>query len=57
MKELKPCPFCEGKVEMILIYGLPRVDGIRCRKCGAVVYFSEGEEKTIEKWNKRGDVK
>lgn len=63
MKELKPCPFCGDKVNIIHdIAGVPT--GVHC-KCGAFVRFSstmpkrahetfgETQDRIAERWNRR----
>ena len=51
---LKPCPFCGGKVTVVpgLVAG---VTMIFCRKCGATVSFHQKEkaDHPIEAWNRR----
>lgn len=55
MDELKPCPFCGGKAEIIggpSKYGLKQ---IRCTKCCNCTAFWKGRKKAIEMWNIRVD--
>jgi len=60
--ELKPCPFCGGRV--ILGRGIDcEITGILCRSCHVMVKwdiqmrshetFGENETKWAEKWNRR----
>lgn len=54
-KILKPCPFCGGKAN-IMKMGYPH--WIYCEDCGAkvhggVVGEEEGEQASIEAWNRR----
>lgn len=60
--ELKPCPFCGGKVKFINSC-LDHSDmiGIHCKKCKTEVQFYDrktdktihGEKKIGRRWNKR----
>lgn len=65
MKELKPCPFCGGKVQ--ICYGIDyTVSGVRCDNCGLIAQWprikTRGNNKTfgelakpyIKVWNRRG---
>lgn len=53
-RELKPCPFCGGKVQIFkgIIAGLSM---IVCTECRATVSFGgkEEESQTIKAWNNR----
>lgn len=59
MKELKPCPFCGGEVEIFSWY----IKGIanrlhynvRCKDCGCTRRSREYRttKKAIEEWNRR----
>lgn len=52
-EQLKPCPFCGGKVDMMNFMGMSE---LKCPKCGALTSFV-GREKTkdaVDAWNKRG---
>lgn len=53
---LKPCPFCGGKVTAVpgLMAGITM---IHCRKCGATVSFQQKEEldQTFEAWDRRAE--
>ena len=64
--ELKPCPFCGGKVQ--ICYGIDcTVSGIRCDNCCVIVQwpriktgksnktFGELAKPHIEAWNRRAD--
>lgn len=50
---LKPCPFCGGKVEIVtgLLKGLTM---IHCKQCGSLTSFQKNEkaDKAIEMWNR-----
>lgn len=54
MTELKPCPFCGGKIEKV---NAPMMNTVMfvCHKCGAYVCFygAEHEPKASKAWNKR----
>lgn len=60
-KDLKPCPFCGGKVKFIdSFFGGNDVIGIHCKKCKTEVQFCNrkeeiihGEKPILKKWNKR----
>jgi len=49
MIELKPCPFCGGKAE---IMGVTYVY-IECPDCGVKTRGYRDEEDAIETWNRR----
>lgn len=54
MKELKPCPFCGGKIEKV---NSPMMNTVMfvCHKCGVDVCFygAEHEPKASKAWNRR----
>ena len=53
--ELKPCPFCGGKVRMV-IAPLMGTRAFICDKCGADVMFYGAEkdtQKAVIAWNRR----
>jgi Lar family restriction alleviation protein len=56
MTELKPCPFCGGKVSKF-IAPLHKTVMFVCDKCGADVCFygAEHEPKATEAWNRRNE--
>lgn len=53
---LKPCPFCGGKVKK-RIGPIQQTVMFICQKCGADVCFygAEHEPKATEAWNRRGE--
>lgn len=53
-EELKPCPFCGGKVLKITA-PIANTQMFICNKCGADVCFfgAEKEPKATEAWNRR----
>lgn len=57
MTELKPCPFCGGKVhlETDLAQTKDPVFCFICDNCGAIVYMDDliDKNKSIEAWNNR----
>lgn len=67
-KELKPCPFCNGEVEIDISEGkeqitfsgkgrvLPDIYFIRCRNADHdVLVHGKSEQEVIQKWNTRAD--
>ena len=52
--ELKPCPFCGSKTNMMSLFGMTE---FKCNKCGALTSFVGKERKAqaIETWNRRAD--
>lgn len=67
-KELKPCPFCKGKAEVVVENVEPQSDSwygeknerfVKCSKCGCCLfdeYFHDGfykEQDAIKAWNTR----
>lgn len=65
MFELKPCPFCGGKVDY-QYDGAFEISGIRCSQCHSMTKFyripkpkksetyGESMDKWAECWNRRG---
>jgi Lar family restriction alleviation protein len=54
--ELKPCPFCGGKVKRII--GYKGLNFFKCIKCGAVMsfdndYYNTHKNEAIEAYNRR----
>lgn len=52
MKELKPCPFCGGKVKKTISL-VTKIVMFVCKKCGAYVCFYVAEPKATKAWNRR----
>lgn len=52
MNQLKPCPFCGGKVRPDEIIKDSGIVVIECSNCGAMVTFDK-EAEVINKWNSR----
>ncbi|MGN0733702.1 MAG: Lar family restriction alleviation protein [Emergencia sp.] len=52
MTELKPCPFCGGKAEMVLFIGN---FGVGCTNCMGSMFPVNGQtkEEAIKAWNRR----
>lgn len=51
--ELKPCPFCGGKVEVRWNFR-EEVYEVRCAKCdGTYTHWFGCEDEEIEAWNRR----
>ena len=61
MSEIKPCPFCGGKVELMnLVTPIKMFCCLNYKECGAVVSFNNdicnreaGVKHKIKYWNKR----
>lgn len=59
MPELKPCPFCGGKAEMLKMTGFKRfffnpvVKRPTCTKCHATMFVWLDEKTAIDAWNRR----
>lgn len=56
MQELKPCPFCGGKVRRVI--GFMGLNFFKCRQCGAVISFDNDcynthKDEAIEAYNRR----
>lgn len=51
---LKPCPFCGGRVEIVigLLKGLTMIE---CKRCRSLTSFQNNEtaDKAAEMWNRR----
>lgn len=66
-EELKPCPFCGGKVDCVHTNHLDmhrRTYHYVCRKCNTTVFIDavskyksaeEIDKEAIKKWNRRAD--
>ena len=56
MNELKPCPFCGGKVKRV-IGPMRETVMFVCETCGADVCFfgAEHEPKATKAWNRRAE--
>ena len=51
-EELKPCPFCGGKVELMNLFTpIPMFYCMNTQTCGAVVSF-DNPQCNHDKWNK-----
>jgi Lar family restriction alleviation protein len=58
MKELKPCPFCEGVHAVILTRdNIYREYYVKCNYCNARTISSQEKQTAIEAWNRRGRMK
>ena len=56
MTQLKPCPLCGGKAEMLINkYNDSRKEYlVACAECdGMVERWRETEEEAVEQWNRR----
>lgn len=54
MFKLKPCPFCGGEAQ-ILIIKEQKFHSVRCIKCRTLTDIYETEEEAIEAWNRRAE--
>ena len=54
-KELKPCPFCNGKAEIIKCYTFGKITGYfaTCRKCDCELKIYTSKQNAEKAWNKR----
>lgn len=54
MAELKPCPFCGGKVEIVFYRGNTAVE---CPKCGCALntWIGMTKEEATKAWNRRAN--
>ena len=60
MTELKPCPFCGGRADLVLVDGCESWRAhIECTECGAespTVWWMDDEDfkgTAVKKWNRR----
>lgn len=57
MTELRPCPFCGGKVKLVtdLTQTKDPVYCFECEDCGVLVYMDDlnDKDKSIKAWNNR----
>ena len=53
MKELKSCPFCEGKAEFVE-YVCPgnKLYYVMCVDCGAGTIACDARDEAVAKWNR-----
>lgn len=54
--ELKPCPFCGGKIKRVI--GFRGLNFFKCSKCGAVVsfdndYYNTHKDEAVNAFNRR----
>lgn len=59
MTQLKPCPFCGGKAEMLISeYEDSRKEYlVACTECdGMVERWRKTEEEAAEQWNRRAEA-
>lgn len=49
--EMKPCPFCGGKAEVVHGFGFDNI--VQCEDCFTETRICETPEEAIEVWNKR----
>ncbi len=52
MAELKSCPFCGGKAEIIPLIGI-NAKYIKCENCRISTEVSSEDKTLIELWNRR----
>ena len=57
MTKLKPCPFCGGKAELLIVPGRVASWLVKCKKgcCNQMPHVSDHD--AIEEWNTRWDDK
>ena len=55
MPDLKPCPFCGGKAELLIVPGRIAHWVVKCRKgcVNTCQYISDHD--AVEAWNRRAD--
>lgn len=60
MDDLKPCPFCGGKADMVThnFWGMSPTYGVKCGLCGSEgpQFFRRQEEAALY-WNQRTEDK
>lgn len=54
MSELKPCPFCGGKAEIIPLMVI-NAKYIQCKNCRISSEVSDNDKTLVELWNRRID--
>ena len=55
MNELKPCPFCGGKAEIVSMGVDRQVSVVLCEECGGGTMLKETEAEAIDAWNRRAE--
>ena len=53
MSELKPCPFCGGKAELLIVPGQQSKWIVRCTKCYCNCGVDISDHDAVERWNER----
>ena len=56
-KELKPCPFCGGKAEVVpySVYGKVKSYFVQCLKCGCQSRDYTSKQNAEKSWNRRAE--
>lgn len=55
--ELKPCPFCGGKAEVVpySVYGKVKSYFVNCLKCGCQIRDYTSKQNAEKAWNRRAN--
>ncbi len=54
MEQLKPCPFCNGKAHVELVYpGVSPEYSVKCEKCKVWTTWYRKRQDAVKAWNRR----